>query len=102
MAEETVEAVEIKETPVQPESLVPLDKYLAAGVHIGTQRKLNDMKKFIYKVRDDGLSVLDVGAVNNRIKVVANFISKYKPEKVVVACARDVGKKLIRGLLLTL
>ncbi len=30
------------------ESLIPMDEYLAAGVHIGTQQKTADMKKFIY------------------------------------------------------
>ncbi|MFH1424180.1 MAG: 30S ribosomal protein S2 [archaeon] len=73
--------------------LVPLDIYLAAGVHIGTQRKLNDMKKFIYKVRADGLSVLDIGTIDKRIGIVANFLAQYTPEKIVVVCARDVGKR---------
>ena len=42
------------------EYLVPLDQYIAAGVHIGTQQKTKDMKRFIYRVRQDGLYVLDV------------------------------------------
>lgn len=74
------------------DSLVSLDKYLAAGVHIGTQRKIADMKTFIYKVRPDGLSVLDVGVINDRILTAAKFISRYKPENIMVVCARDVGK----------
>lgn len=83
------EPVETKDTA----GLVPLDTYLAAGVHIGTQRKLKDMSKFVYKVRSDGLSVLDVGAIDKRIGLAASFLAHYKPERVLVVCARDVGKK---------
>ena len=42
------------------ELLIPLDKYLAAGLHIGTQQKTKDMERYIYRVRADGLYVLDV------------------------------------------
>ena len=75
------------------DSLVSLDKYLAAGVHIGTQRKIGAMKNFVYKVRPDGLSVLDVGVINDRILTAAKFIARYTPDKIMVVCARDVGKK---------
>ena len=88
----TTETETTKELPTT-DSLVPLDKYLAAGVHIGTQRKLKDMEKYIYKIRSDGLSVLDVGVIDKRIEAAATFLSKFKPEKVLVVCARDVGKK---------
>src|SRR5439155_12703087 len=40
--------------------LVPEDLYLTSGVHIGTQQKTADMRPFIYRVRNDGLYVLDV------------------------------------------
>ena len=30
------------------ELLLPLDKYLAAGLHIGTQQKTKDMEKYIF------------------------------------------------------
>ena len=42
------------------EPLIPVEDYLAAGVHIGTQQKSEDMKKFIYRVRGDGLYILDI------------------------------------------
>ena len=75
------------------DTLVPLDQYLAAGIHIGTQRNLADMKRFVYKVRPDGLSVLDVGTIDKRIHTVAKFLSQFHPEKIVVISGRDVGKK---------
>ncbi|MBO5840758.1 MAG: 30S ribosomal protein S2, partial [Methanobrevibacter sp.] len=30
--------------------LIPLEKYLAAGLHIGTQQKTSDMEKYIFRV----------------------------------------------------
>ena len=45
------------------EPLIPVEEYLAAGVHIGTQQKSEDMKKFIYRVRGDGLYILLQGSV---------------------------------------
>ena len=42
------------------EPLVPVEEYLAAGIHIGTQQKSKDMKKFIYRVRGDGLYIIDI------------------------------------------
>ena len=53
------------------ELLIPLDKYLAAGLHIGTQQKTKDMEKYIYRVRADGLHVLDVKSSNDKILIAA-------------------------------
>ncbi|NLK26511.1 MAG: 30S ribosomal protein S2, partial [Euryarchaeota archaeon] len=53
--------------------LVPEDVYLTSGVHIGTQQKSADMKKFIFKVRSDGLYVMDVKQTDARIRVAAKF-----------------------------
>ncbi|MEF8973694.1 MAG: 30S ribosomal protein S2, partial [Haloarcula sp.] len=38
--------------------LIPVEDYLGAGVHIGTQQKTQDMERFIHRVRTDGLYVL--------------------------------------------
>ncbi len=75
------------------ESLIPVDEYLSAGVHIGTQQKTKDMTKFIYLVRTDGLYVLDVQATDQRIRAAAKFISKYEPSKILVVSARQYGQR---------
>jgi small subunit ribosomal protein S2 len=74
------------------ESLIPMDEYLAAGVHIGTQQKTEDMKRFIYRIRPDGLYVLDVKASDERIKIAASFLSKFDPARILVVCARQYGQ----------
>ncbi len=74
-----------------PELLISLDVYLAAGVHIGTHIKTKDMKPFIYRVRPDGLYVLDVRKTDERIRIAARFIARYPPAKVAVVSARQYG-----------
>ena len=48
------------ETFSEEELLLPQDTLLSAGVHIGTRMRTKDMEQFIYRVRSDGLFVLDV------------------------------------------
>src|SRR5437773_5841249 len=62
--------------------LVPEDVYLTSGVHIGTQQKSADMKPFIYKVRIDGLYVLDIKKTDTRIREAAKFLARFKPENI--------------------
>lgn len=75
------------------ELLVPEDVYLTSGVHIGTQQKSADMKKFIFKVRSDGLYVMDVKQTDARIRATAKFLARFKPENILVSSARQYGQK---------
>jgi len=72
--------------------LIPVEDYLAAGVHIGTQQKTKDMERFIHRVRTDGLYVLDVAKTDSRIRTAANFLSNYDPEQILVASSRQYGR----------
>lgn len=76
--------------------LVAEDIYLTSGVHIGTQQKSADMKDFIYKVRQDGLYVLDVKKTDERIRAAASFLSRYDPKRILVVSARQYGQKPAR------
>jgi small subunit ribosomal protein S2 len=80
------------EETTEYESLIPVDEYLAAGVHIGTQQKTEDMKRFVYRVRADGLYVLDVKATDERVKTAAKFLSKFDPPGILVVSARQYGQ----------
>ncbi len=73
--------------------LVPEDVYLTSGVHIGTQQKSADMKAFIYKVRIDGLYVLDIKKTDTRIREASKFLARVKPENILVVAARQYGQK---------
>lgn len=74
--------------PPAEELLLPQDTLLSAGIHIGTRMKTGDMEQFIYRVRPDGLFVLDVKKTDDRIRVAAKFLSRFEPAKVAAAAAR--------------
>lgn len=76
--------------------LVPQDVYLKAGIHIGTKFKTKYMEQFIYKIRPDGLAILNLSRINERIKVAVNFLSQYEPEDILVVSRRETGWKPVR------
>ncbi len=78
------------------ELLIPLDKYLAAGLHIGTQQKTKDMERYIYRVRADGLYVLDIRKTNDRIVSGSKFLAKFEPEEVLTVSTRQYGQTPVR------
>lgn len=84
--------MESTESPEEP-LLITEDQYLTSGVHIGTQQKSADMKPFIYKVRTDGLYVLDIRKTDDRIRGAGRFLARYGPERVLVVAARQYGQK---------
>lgn len=79
---------EIQQNVINP----AIEKYLKTGSHIGTRFKSGDMARYIYKQRRDGLKVLDVQVIDERVKVVGSFLSKYAGDKIVVVSRRVYGK----------
>lgn len=78
------------------EMLVKEDTYLTSGVHIGTQQKSASMKPFIFRVRDDGLYVLDVRKTDTRLQTTAKFLARYPPEQILIVSARQYGSQPIQ------
>jgi len=76
--------------------LLPQDTLLSAGIHIGTRMKTKDMDPFIYRVRPDGLFVLDVKKTDERIRIAAKFLARFEPSKVVGVAARLYGREPVR------
>lgn len=73
--------------------LVPTDMYLKSGIHIGTKFRTKYMKQFIYKSRPDGLSVLNLQKIDERIKIAASMLSKYEPKDILICSRRENGWK---------
>jgi small subunit ribosomal protein S2 len=80
--------VETSQETTMEELLLPRDTMLSAGIHIGTRMKTRDMEPFIYRVRPDGLFVLDIQKTDERIKVAAKFLARFEPAKIAVAASR--------------
>jgi small subunit ribosomal protein S2 len=89
-AETQAEPAKAQETPLPEgeELLLPRDTLLSAGIHIGTRMKTRDMEPFIYRIRPDGLFVLDVKKTDDRIRAAGKFLARYEPSKVCVAATR--------------
>jgi small subunit ribosomal protein S2 len=76
--------------------LVPNEEYLKAGIHIGTKFKTKYMENFIYKTRSDGLSVLNIQSIDERIRLAANLLSQYGPNDILIVSRRENGWKAVR------
>ena len=82
----------------EKELLVPSDMYLKSGIHIGTKFKTRYMERFIYKTRPDGLSVLNLQRIDERIKVAVQFLSQFAPDDILIISRRENGWKPLRKL----
>ncbi len=78
------------------ELLIPEDTYLTSGVHIGTQQKSASMRRFVYKVRFDGLHVLDVRETDRRIRYAAKFLARVPADRILAVSQRQYGQKPVR------
>ena len=83
---------EVMDNQEEADLLIPVEDYLGAGVHIGTQQKTKDMERFIHRVRTDGLYVLDISRTDERIRTAADFLANYAPEQILVTSSRQYGR----------
>jgi small subunit ribosomal protein S2 len=91
-------AEEKQAVTTEPTMMVSEETYMTSGVHIGTRQKTADIKEFIYKVRNDGLYIIDVKKTNERIRAAAKFLAKYDPSQILAVSVRQYGPKPVRKL----
>ncbi|MBI4143655.1 30S ribosomal protein S2 [Candidatus Woesearchaeota archaeon] len=77
--------------------LAPQDQYLKSGIHIGTKFKTGYMDKFIYKTRTDGLSVLNLAKIDERIRLASRILAQYEPQDILVVSRRENGWKAVKA-----
>ena len=87
-----------EKTESKNKMMVSEETYMTSGVHIGTRQKTSNIKDFIYKVRNDGLYIIDVKKTDERITHAAKFLVKYNPSKVLVVSVRQYGQKPVQKL----
>ena len=93
MPEEKIEQKTAEEK--KEELLLSEEVYLTSGTHIGTRQKTAGMMPFIYKVRNDGLYIIDVRKTDERLKIAAKFLARFDPSKILVVSVRQYGHKPI-------
>jgi len=76
--------------------IVPTDTYLKAGIHIGTKFRTKYMSKFIYKIRPEGLRVLNLQEIDKRLGIAANFLAQYAPEEILFISRREGSFKALK------
>jgi len=76
--------------------LVPQEKYLEAGMHIGSKTKTGSMRQFIYKAREDGLHVLDLKRLDERLRAAAKMLTIYPAERVFIVGGKDNAFKPVQ------
>jgi small subunit ribosomal protein S2 len=82
----------------QENLLLDSKEYLKSGIHIGTKFKTKYMANFIYKTRPDGLSVLNLKKIDERIRLAINFLSQFEPKDILVVSRRENGWKALKQL----
>jgi len=78
--------------------LIDSNEYLKSGIHIGTKFRTKYMANFIYKTRPDGLSVLNLKSIDERIRIAANLLGNYAPEEILIVSRRENGWKALKAL----
>lgn len=76
--------------------LLPLETLMVSGIQIGTRIKTKDMEPYIYRVRPDGLFIIDTRKTDERIRVAARFLANFPPESIAVVSFRLYGHQPVR------
>jgi small subunit ribosomal protein S2 len=79
----------IKMAEEQQTMLMPLEAYLKSGIHIGTKFKTRYMEDFVYKTKPDGLYILNLQKIDERINLAANMLAQYNPEDILIVSRRE-------------
>jgi len=75
--------------------LITPEEYLKSGIHIGTRYKSKGMRKYIFKLRKDGLKVFSIETIDEKIRYLAKILTNYDMDKVVVVGRRIFAKTAI-------
>lgn len=78
--------------------LISEEAYRNSAIHIGTKIRSADMKKFTSYVNKEGLNILDVKKIDERIRIAAKFLSRYDPQGIVFIASREYAKKPVKAV----
>ena len=75
--------------------LVSKDDYLVAGAHIGMKTCTPAMKRFVYKIREDGVAVFSLQHVDDRLALAAKFLSNFP--KILAVGRKEASAQALRA-----
>jgi small subunit ribosomal protein S2 len=83
------------DTVDKKDTLVPMEDYLKASIHLGTRVITPDMRQYVYRRRADGLAVFNTAMLDDKIREGCAFLNKYAPEDILIVCKREAGWKAV-------
>ncbi len=86
----------VKDEEEEKETLVPMEDYLKASIHLGTRVITPDMRPYVYRRRADGLAVFNTSLLDDKIKEGAEYLAKFDPKDFIVVCKREAGWKAVQ------
>jgi len=95
--QQTNSVARLKMAEKEEKLLVDMEQYLKAGIHIGTKFKTSYMNKFIYKARPDGLFVLNLQKIDERLVQASTLLANYEPEDIIVVARRENSWKAAKA-----
>ena len=82
-------------TPEQKE-IELLETMVKNAVHVGSRIKVKHMERFVYRMRADGVYLIDVKKTLERLNIAARMISYFPPSEVVVVSTHVYGVKPVQ------
>jgi small subunit ribosomal protein S2 len=89
-AKEYIASTEGRKLLTEPET------YLKNGTHIGLTYRTGNMRKFIYTIRDDKLSIFSLNSIDERIRKAAKMLARYDKDDILVVGSRAYAKRPVR------
>ena len=71
--------------------LTPLEDYIKTASYLGTKVITPTMRKYVYRRRLDGLSILNTLLVDKKLAEGIDFIKQFKPGDWTLVCKREAG-----------
>ena len=69
-------------------------EYKASGMYIGMKQRTAQMKDYIYRIRPDGLSLLNITKIDARVKTAAKLIAR--SGKVMIVARKSLAHEPVR------
>ena len=59
------------------ELLIPRKQYLSTGIQFGRVGVNKKMKRFIYKIKPNGIAIFDLKKIDERIRIIGKFLANH-------------------------
>lgn len=68
---------------------------IVAQCHLGGKKITKQMRKYVYKMRSDGVAMFDVNKIYEKIQVAARIIASVDPDSVISVSSREQGQRAV-------